>query len=1065
MMLKKKIIALLPVLLISTYAAQASGRADSRAEEKEILEYVDFRDTPEILSFEDGTAPARAMKKSSLKISGLHSKLGENSLLWKWSRAGASIEIPVPVPYLHENPNPKETSVSTFVFWVYSAVPLSGSLRFSFMKGDRECCGFDYKLGFTGWRGAWVAFDRDMEGKPEEGMDRIVITAPQDMKKGELFFDGIIASAFEDVRHHTADWQAPFINSETTSHWLVLNRSWNLSLDIPVGKSISDKELADMKTVRDRFIALVSEGKKAKSPEALRRTFNSYGIRTNDDGTVTGKPVFFTRYGETYINLGIRDASAQFSDNGQLLRPANDFLLDLAIAYMNAEDPGWKNEVAEMYVEMTRHLLDQGFAAGSALGTLHHLGYSMRNFYTAPVIMKEVLEEAGLARRVQQAMEWFSGVGEVKKAPETPGMDIDAFNTSLMGRAASIIMLENGPYKEAYFKAFSRWIDNGFRYTDGLQPCFKRDGSVQHHRKAYPAYATGGFDGAVNAVWMLHGTGFAISEESHSILKRALLEMRFYCNLKSFPLAMSGRHPDGKGALIPSQYALLADAGTPDGLEEIDRDLASAYLRLNGSSGKWGEKFTSAGISPETSPVGCHVYPFNCSLSYRQDDWLVTIAGHSRYLWSSEIYNGANHYGRYLTHGSMEIIADGDPVSSIGSGYQVNGYDWCHIPGTTAAAIPLEAMKADVRNVDEFSGYEEMLLSDEWFAGGVSHKGTTGAYAMILHEHDKYNGSLRAHKSFFAFGNRIVALGSDLQNMLPGSDLHTTLFQNSLPAPDPSASVAIEDILSATTTVNGGKISVTNFDETYDGEMTVLQDRFGNAWFVKDARVEVSRGLQHSFHEETDAPTEGYFEKAWICHGDIVGKGVIAGDKYMKDSYEYMTVIHASDEEIGKYSSELPYTVLRCDSKAHIIHDNETGITACAVFEELKRQDTAEDNRNGQASGLIEASPCMLMYSFTGGILTLSASNPDLGLYKGESDEVFDENGKRTERSVYGRKWIDNPCAPVTIRVVIAGLWTLSGSAPGNVTVSHEGGNTVLTFKTAEARTEEITLKGNGMKG
>ena len=97
---------------------------------------------------------------------------------------------------------------------------------------------------------------------------------------------------------------------------------------------------------------------------------------------------------------------------------------------------------------------------------------------------------------------------------------------------------------------------------------------------------------------------------------------------------------------------------------------------------------------------------------------------------------------------------------------------------------------------------------------------------------------------------------------------------------------------------------MTNFDETYDGEMTVLQDRFGNAWFVKDARVEVSRGLQHSFHEETDAPTEGYFEKAWICHGDIVGKGVIAGDKYMKDSYEYMTVIHASDEEIGKYSSE-----------------------------------------------------------------------------------------------------------------------------------------------------------------
>ena len=82
-------------------------------------------------------------------------------------------------------------------------------------------------------------------------------------------------------------------------------------------------------------------------------------------------------------------------------------------------------------------------------------------------------------------------------------------------------------------------------------------------------------------------------------------------------------------------------------------------------------------------------------------------------------------------------------VSATGSGFQVDGWDWCHIPGTTAAEIPMEDMLANVLNVDEYSGYEEMLLSDEWFAGGVSHKGMDGAFAMKLHEHDKYNGSLR----------------------------------------------------------------------------------------------------------------------------------------------------------------------------------------------------------------------------------------------------------------------------------------------------------------------------------
>lgn len=1011
-------------------------------------QYTDFPDHPEILSFEqEETAPVKALKKSSVSISSLHSKLGENSLMWKWRKGGAGIEIAGDIPYLPENPNPKETSVSTFVFWVYSETPLDGQLTFSFMKGDSLCCSFRYGLGFKGWRGAWVAFDRDMEGTPQTGMDRVVITAPEQVRKGRLFFDGIITSAFEDVRHHTADFQAPFINKGTTSHWLVLLDSWKRELDIPQADSISAEDIAQTDTVRNRFITLVTDGKNAPSHERLREQFSSYGIRWNKDGSINGKPVFFTRYGETYINLGITDASKRFSDNGQLLRAANDFMFDLALSYLRSDDPAWKQETADMYVTMTRHMLDQGYAAGSALGTLHHLGYSMRNFYTAPVIMREVLAEAGLEEDVQQAMEWFSGVGEVKTAPAEPGMDIDAFNTSLMGRTAALLMLDDTPYKKAYMQALSRWIDNGFRYAPGLRPAFKPDGTVQHHRKAYPAYATGGFDGAVNAVWMLHGTDYAITERGHNVLKKALLEMRFYCNVKSFPLAMSGRHPDGKGELIPRQYGLLADAGSPDGVQPIDKELAEAYLRLD-ADGKWSRKFTDAGFTAEKAPAGCHSYPFNCSLTYRQDEWSVTIAGHSRYLWSAEIYNGANHYGRYLTHGSMQILADGEPeISSFGSGFRVDGWDWRHIPGTTAAEIPMEAMKADVRNVDEFSGYEEMLLSDQWFAGGVTHKGNAGAYAMILHEHDKYNGSLRAHKSYFAFGNRIIALGSDLENFLPGSSLHTTLFQNALEDPQ-------QDI----TKVNGGSIAAREFHHEYEGSLITLQDRFGNAWFVRDGKVAVSRGLQYSLHEETDRTTEGYFEKAYICHGDIVGKGAITGNAYMKDSYEYMTVIHATDEEIREYSEKLPYTVIRCDSKAHLIKDDESGIISGSIFEELEEEDTEGWDGTATRSGIVASSPCMIMMSRSGAVLTLSASNPDLNLYSGPSDEILDGHGKRTERSVYGREWIDAPCEETAIDITIRGRWKLGNAGRSDVTVRNNGDTTSIHFTTGEARTEEIEL-------
>ncbi len=968
---------------------------------------VDYGLDHGVFSFEEDTEQISAYRHSSIGISDEHSKLGTRSLSWNWKKAGSSMSINAPVPYLHENPDPKETSVSSFVFWVYSPEALSGSLRFSFLKDGRECCHFDYTLGFVGWRGAWVAFDRDMEGTPLPDMDCVRITASENMKMGRLFFDGIITASFQDVRYHTADWQARFINAQTTNFWLTLNKFWDNRFDFRLNDSITSEEIADLKTIEERFTTLVTENVKRWSLEEIRDFRDSYCLKTNQDGTITGKPIWFIRYGETYLNQGIPDAMKSFKAARQTLQQLNDGMLRIAVSYMQEEDPAARKEIAGIYGSLTRHLLDQGFAAGSGQGTLHHLGYSMRNFYTGPIIMKDVLREAGLADDMQMAMEWFSGLGEVKTAPESPGMDIDAFNTSLMGRFAAVLMMEDTPCKQAYMKALSRWIDNGFRYTEGLRPSFKRDGCVVHHRKCYPEYAVGGFKGSVNAIWMLARTTFAVSEESHRNQKEALLTMRFFSNMKNFPVAMSGRHPDGTRSLIPAQFALLADAGSPDGKSVVDTELAAAYLRLNGTSGKWAEKFTGLGITPEKAPVGGRNLAYNCSLSYRQDDWLLTFAGHSRYLWAAETYRGENHYGRYLTHGSMQYLNEG---GSLGSGFRLEGWDWCHIPGTTAAEIPMEKMKADVLNVDEFSGYEEMLLSDEWFAGGVCFGKEAAAYAMKLHEHDKYNGSLRAHKSFFAFGNRIVCLGSGLENSLEGSELHTTLFQNSIP----SDTEEVRQIASQ--------------------EKTMLEDVHGNIYIVKDGETVLTKGLQKSLHEETDAPTEGYFEKAYIRHG--------------RDGYEYLSVIEASEEEKRRYAEELPYKVIRCDSTAHIVEDTESGLKACAAFERTRVDDT-----------ILSVSPAMLIWSVSDNTLEMSISNPDLALYSGPSDEVFDADGKRVERSVYGRKWIENPSGETTIEIEVKGKWTLENNGNSNVECHSDGTDTRLIIKTRESGTEYMKLK------
>ena len=957
-----------------------------------------------VFSFEETTDCISTSKHSYFEISDKHSKLGEHSLEWTWKKAGSSLMINSDVPYLPKNPDPKETSVSSFVFWIYSPEKLDGTLRFSFMKDGRECCHFTYTLGFEGWRGAWVGFNRDMEGQPEIGMDQVVITASQNLKKGCLYFDGIITASFQDVRYHTADWQARFINKETTNFWLTLNQFWDNEFDIPTSESpLHEDEITDFKTIEDRFITLVTSGVKPMSIEEIRKTYEFYDISFNEDGTINGKPVWFIRYGETYINQGIPDAMPTFTAHGQTLRQLNDAMIRIAVSYMQETDSAIKNEIADIYINLTRHLLDQGFAVGSGQGTLHHLGYSMRNFYTAPVIMKQVLKEAGLDTQMQMAMQWFCGAGEVCTAPKELGMDIDAFNTSLMGRFASAIMLEDSQYKATWLTALSRWVDNGFKYTEGTNPAFKRDGTVVHHRKCYPEYAIGGFKGSVNAIWMLAGTEWAVSQESHQIQKDALMTMRFYSQLKSFPLAMSGRHPDGTRSLIPTQFALLADAGSPDGSQKIDKDLAEAYLRIDGTEGEWGKKFTEAGFAPEITPVGGKYLTYNCSLSYRQDEWLLTFAGHSRYLWAAETYQRENHYGRYLAHGSMQLLCGKD---SFESGYRLEGWDWCHIPGTTAAERPMEEMKANVLNVDEYSGYEEMLLSDEWFAGGVAFGTEAAMYSMKLHEHDKYNGSLRARKSYFAFGNRIVCIGDGLENSLEGSELHTTLFQNSI--------AECED-----------------YSETFTRDMTVLEDINGTTYFVKDAEVRLTKGLQHSYHEETDAPTQGYFEKAYINHG--------------KDNYEYLAVIKATEQQKETYSASSPYTVLKADATAHIVKDIESGITGCAAFETTAVDDV-----------IVSLSPSVLMYKRKDNELNISVSNPDLALYTGESDEIFDENGKRKERSVYGRSWVTNPAHPTTVEIVLNGEWKAESDSTLNI--KYDSGKTFITLATRECRSENIKL-------
>lgn len=90
--------------------------------------------------------------------------------------------------------------------------------------------------------------------------------------------------------------------------------------------------------------------------------------------------------------------------------------------------------------------------------------------------------------------------------------------------------------------------------------------------------------------------------------------------------------------------------------------------------------------------------------------------------------------------------------------------------------------------------------------------------------------------------------------------------------------------------------------------------------------------------------------------------------------------------------------------------------------------------------------------------LLLTVSQPDLALYRGPSDEAFDKDGKRIERSIYSRPWTDNKSQEIPVTVTLKGQWKVAGT-PYCKVLSADKNQTVLCFTCRDAASLEVELK------
>lgn len=932
-------------------------------------------------------------KKESVSIFKEKYKDGESSLKWKFKK-GEALSILGDVGYTVFKTGEQEKARSSYSMWIYNEEPIDGEMLVQFKKDGIVKCWFPIKMNFKGWRTMWVQYDRDMKGEPIEGMDEITFVAPNE--SGEILIDQIIPSVLIDPRHNARDEQVDFINLEAdtaaNAHWMALYKNYN-QIDKNEKKIVlNESETEGIKKVEKRYREKLLK-KVQVTPELIAE-----------------KEMEFSEYKK--INLEFIQRLVIYKD----LKPEEKekikyiatkefgiYLRELAYMYNSTDNVQEKERIAKLFNESLEYMYDQGWTKGSSQGTIHHLGYQMREIYDAIFLMKEPLVKLGTVNKAKEMVTWYSAMGMIYTPKKNlKGVNIDVLNTMLPGMLTAILLNESKEKESKELYQLQSYLMNSIKYSPGVLGGFKYDGTVFHHMQNYPAYAKGAFEGLVPIIYYLNGTSYAVTGEQYKIVKNSVLTTRLYSNKYNYLLSLTGRHPNGKFKIDSEGFRLMALSGEGG----MDKELAQAYLRLD-PQGKSAEKFRNMGLKEERAPQGSWTMNMGSLQLHRRKEWLAGVKGYSRYLVGNETYIKNNLYGRYMSYGAFQILEG----SLKESGYVQEGWDWKHFPGTTAIDVPFEKLKSNISQVDTKSGVEEMLLSDETYSGGNSLN-DNGMFAMKLHEHPKYNGTHRARKSVFFFNNKAILLGSGIENNDSENETHTTLFQNYL-----------------------GQ----NLKNSYIQKEDAIIDSQNNLYKIVEGDVVLKKGKQESKDQNSGEKTENNYELAYINHGKAPKNG----------KYHYSILIKGNNEEQEKFRKNSKYEVLNQDNSSHIVKDLKSDMIGYALFESGKVQ----NNR------FIESvdTPSMILLQEKGKEIQMSFVDPDLRLYEGRDEEQYDKNGVMIERSIYSRPWIGNEGKEHIALVILKGKYDVDNNP--KVKSEIDGDFTKLNITSKNGEPVKIILK------
>ncbi|XP_046854676.1 chondroitin sulfate ABC exolyase-like [Xenia sp. Carnegie-2017] len=607
---------------------------------------------------------------------------------------------------------------------------------------------------------------------------------------------------------------------------------------------------------------------------------------------------------------------------------------------------------------LIRYITDQGWAEGSAMGSLDHALNNVGDGYmNSMFLLKNALLNEGMLDKIVKIMKWHNDFNEIyQKKFEYTGTTADKLRTTMVYRLQTILMNPERNIKEKREKirdmfAYVRWCNNVLLSHPALLPTFKPDGSCFHHLCIYgPAYCPEALIKSSTVYYYLQGTSFSLDSNSKMNIRRSLMAYIKMAPKYSLPNSISGRFPGYFKATLVTMlpaYAFLTikprylspngqlEAVLPGNDTELLRYfvrlydpenpkvlsyLQSAFVMRVSYSSTIGSlqileslhrQLKNARIIASEPPSGHWVHNFAAFSIHRRREWVVTIKGFSQHVWNFESSSYENVYGMFQSHGALQISNDEASLAA----YDVSrGWDWTRVPGTTAINFSLDEM---------FSRGFSRFYQNSTFVGGVvltgeDEKLANGVFTMKFHRHKEIGEEdmfgrreigFFFNKSIFFFDSLIVCLGDEITTKNSEPYLtQTTLLQNEY----------LSEI--SAIFINGEmNFLYKNLTKTVQGPGTIM-DTLGNGYYIPHGRsVNVEINEQRSRTENGKSVSKSRYATVWFNHGVNPSS----------QSYEYAILVGTNIKQMNALleaqASTLPlYEVLLKNSAVHMVRFTDT---------------------------------------------------------------------------------------------------------------------------------------------